>query len=140
MKHEGSSQLRKLLEAATPGPWMVTSIGNKRGDKSTVVATDDELRYIARCHDLPAHVEHAPTDDTANAALIVHLRNNADKYAGMEERIAELESQLEASLGALREQMKARRDACARLGAVEGGLRIAAIYVRAALQGDGGQE
>lgn len=121
------SELRKLLKAAiNEAPWSVCDHTGTR-DIFDIVEPSGEFSI-------------GSLDEEADAALIVHLRNNAEKYAGMEERIAELESQLEASLGALREQMKARRDACARLGAVEGGLRIAAIYVRAALQGDGGQE
>ena len=41
----------------------------------TVYATDEELRFIARCRDLPAHIEHEATNDAANMSLIATMRN-----------------------------------------------------------------
>jgi hypothetical protein len=52
----------------TPGPWNI--FRREQGRGYAVYATDDELRYVAICQDLPAHDDHQPTNDKANAQLI----------------------------------------------------------------------
>lgn len=68
-------ELRTLEQAATPAPWHASEEGFSRPRTPTVYATDEELRFIARCRDLPAHVEHEATDDEANMRLIATMRN-----------------------------------------------------------------
>lgn len=68
-------QLEALANAATQGPWHVSEEGFGRRGVPTVYATDDELRYIAKCRDLPAHIDHPPTDDAANARFIAAARD-----------------------------------------------------------------
>lgn len=67
-------QLEARANAATQGPWHVNEDGFGKHGVPTVYATDEELRYIAKCHDLPAHETHAPTDDRANARFIAAAR------------------------------------------------------------------
>lgn len=67
-------QLEALANAATQGPWHVHEEGFGRLGRPTVYATDEELRYIANCRDLPTHEDHAPTDDRANARFIAAAR------------------------------------------------------------------
>lgn len=82
-------QGRRLVEAATPGPWHLLA---KDGHKPrTIFVADDALRYIARCED-GATFSDVPTDDDANAELIAwagtHLPALLDAY---EAAMAEVE-------------------------------------------------
>lgn len=52
----------------TPGAWHINERGfGERNDHMTVYATDDELRYVARCED---YANIKPTDNGANARII----------------------------------------------------------------------
>jgi len=63
--------IKHAIEAmgkATPGPWFVMPEGfGDRTRSPTVYATDDELRYVAKCDD---YANIVPTDNLANATLI----------------------------------------------------------------------
>ncbi len=67
-------RLEALANAATQGPWHLNEEGFGKHGVPTIYATDEELRYIAKCRDLPAHENHAPTDDRANARFIATAR------------------------------------------------------------------
>ena len=60
------AELRRLLDEATPGPWVV-------GGSYTVRTMRSSLDWIARVRD--RHHSHADSEDAANAALIVTLHN-----------------------------------------------------------------
>ena len=70
MSRISDEELRRTLEAATPGPWHMMPMQGprKQTNFARVYATDDDLRYIADCRDFMCF--HEITDNEANARLI----------------------------------------------------------------------